>query len=167
MEADGAGVELARAISGGDHFPVSLFAAAAGFCIGVPLTYCFPLSASSATTGRPSPALAASSLNKFRQLSYLLPHLHLGSCGGGGSWLGGAQAKPQGGGTQEGSCTVRLAPVYLIGLAQEPPSPPLPDRQPLLPSLAICWFWLSLRGPLCFVPSLSSSFGPFSSTLSP
>ena len=41
-----------------------------------------PPSTDATTTGRPSPALAASSLNKLGQLSYLPPHLPLGSCGG-------------------------------------------------------------------------------------
>lgn len=123
MEADGAGVELARAVSGGDHFPVSLFAAAAGFCIGVPLTYCFPLSASSATTGRPSPALAASSLNKFRQLSYLLPHLHLGSCGGGGSWLGGGSGQATGRGDSGRELHSETSPRLLHWLGARAPLP--------------------------------------------
>lgn len=75
-------------------------------CFLIPLISPPSMSASSVTTGRPSPALTASPLNKRGQLSYLPPHFSgfLWWCGV--QWLGGAQAKPQRGGTWAGSLSL-------------------------------------------------------------
>lgn len=89
-------------------FPLTTLAISQGVS---PVSSPPPITASSVTTGRPSPAFAVSSLNKLRQLSYLLPHLSLGSCGGVGVVVRGAQAKPQRGGSQAGR--LRLALLHL------------------------------------------------------
>lgn len=69
VEGGGAGVSCARAISEGD-FPVSSSPSLADSWEVSP-DLPAPTSASSTTTGRPSPELAVYSLNKLRQLSYL------------------------------------------------------------------------------------------------